>query len=76
MKQMLERVLKIEEKHYGPSHSEVGVTLLNLACAHGALGDNRTKKQMLERALHMFREHLLPNHPYIEEALQNLVTLR
>ena len=51
MKEVLERVLRIQERHHGPDHFQVAVTLTNLAIAHGDLGDHKTMKEVLERAL-------------------------
>ena len=45
-KDFLERVLKIEERHFGADHPEVAATLNDLGNAHGALGDYRTKKEL------------------------------
>ena len=52
-KDLLERALKIQEKHYGEDHFELAVTLGNLGCAYGELGDHNKEKDLLERALEM-----------------------
>ena len=38
-KGLLERALKIDEKHFGPEHPSTGITLANLGLAYGNLGD-------------------------------------
>ena len=50
-KELLERALVIQERHYGAEHPEVARTLKNLGNAYGDLGDTKKKKELLERAL-------------------------
>ena len=50
-REMLERVLAITEKHFGPDHPQTGKILNNLGNAYGYLGDYGKKQEMLERAL-------------------------
>ena len=63
-RELLERVLEIEERHYGKEHFEVAITLTNLAIAHGRLGDPKTMRKLLKRALRMFEEGLGNQHPH------------
>ena len=50
----------------------MAVTLVNLANAHGDLGDTQTKKQMLEWALAILEPHYGKNHPQVAITLTNL----
>ena len=69
---MLERALKIKEKHFGPEHPETGTTLNNLGNAYGNLGDYQRQKEMLERALKIDEKHFGPEHPSTGTTLANL----
>jgi len=50
-REVLERVLRIEERHYGAEHEYVAATLNNLANAHFSAGDPHEAKSLLERCL-------------------------
>ena len=63
-KELLERALAIQEKHYGPDHFEVAITLVNLGNAYGDLGDPQKQKELLERALPIFERQ---NHPIVTQ---------
>merc|ERR1711869_78728 len=73
---MLERALRIQEAHYGPEHVGVAKTLVNLANAHGELGDARTKRDMLERALPIIEAHYGPEHVSVAITLRSLANAR
>ncbi len=71
-KELLERVLPIQEKHYGPDHPEIAITLTNLGIACGDLGDPQKQKELLERALAIKKKHYRPDHFEVARALVNL----
>ena len=54
-KELLERVLTIKERKYGPDHPELTKTLANLGDAYGNLGEHEKQMEMRKRALTMFR---------------------
>merc|ERR1712110_654473 len=49
--------VKIKEQHYGKGHFMVAVTLMNLANAHGDLGDNLKRKDLLEQVVQIEERH-------------------
>ena len=59
---LLERALRIKERHYGPDHFQVTSTLASLGNAHGDLGDATKKRDFLERALRIKERHYGPDH--------------
>ena len=61
-KQMLQKVLAIQEQHFGKHHWRVAITLDTLAVAHMRLGDHRTQKELLERALKIKEAHFGEEH--------------
>jgi tetratricopeptide (TPR) repeat protein len=65
-------ILEIEEKHFGPDHPEVAITLTNLGEAYGKLGDSKKKRDLLERALEIEEKHFGPDHPKVAITLTNL----
>jgi len=71
-KDLLERVLNINEQHYGKEHPEVAVTLINLGNAHGSLGEYSQQKDLLERALNINEQHYGKEHPEVAVTLYNL----
>jgi len=73
-KELNERVLAIQEKHYCADHPKVGMTLGNLALAVGALGDIKTMKELLERALAIKEKHYGPHSPEVATALEHLAS--
>jgi tetratricopeptide (TPR) repeat protein len=66
-RELLERIMAIEEIQYGLDHPEVAITLTNLGNAYGALGDTQKKRELLERALAIKERHYGIGHP--EEAI-------
>jgi tetratricopeptide (TPR) repeat protein len=56
-RELLERALTIDERHYGPDHPEVAPTLTNLGSAYGSLGDAQKSRELLERALTIKERH-------------------
>jgi hypothetical protein len=65
---MLERALAIKEKHYGPDHPEVAITLTNLGNAYGSLGDHAKERDMQARAASTFARHFGEDHPHTKFA--------
>jgi len=49
-RELLERMLVIEKRHYGLEHPEIATILNNLGNAYGNLGDTQKKREFLERA--------------------------
>jgi tetratricopeptide (TPR) repeat protein len=50
-RELLERALTINERHYGPDHPEVAPILTKLGNTYGSLGDAQKERELLERAL-------------------------
>lgn len=71
-KQLHERALRIQEKHYGPNHVQVGVTLDNLGIAHTELGNPEYAKELLKRALDIHETHFGSDHVQVAWTLDNL----
>ncbi len=71
-REMLERALTIQERHYGPDHPEVATTLVNLSNAYESFGDAQKKRELLERALTIKERHYGPYHPELAPILGNL----
>ncbi|WP_341811230.1 tetratricopeptide repeat protein [Wolbachia endosymbiont (group A) of Oxytorus armatus] len=71
-KELLERVLPIQEKHYGPDHPEIAITLANLGNADGTLGDSQKAKALLEQALAIKEKHYDSDHFEVARTLVNL----
>ena len=71
-KEMLERTLKMYEKHLGGDHWEVAATLNDLGNAYGSLGDHNKKKDLLERALEIRETHYGEDHIEVAITLANL----
>ncbi|WP_264718692.1 tetratricopeptide repeat protein [Wolbachia endosymbiont (group A) of Lasioglossum morio] len=71
-KELLERVLPIQEKHYGPDHPEIAITLANLGNADGTLGDSQKAKALLEQALAIKEKHYDSDHFEVAKLLANL----
>eukprot|EP00971_Amphidinium_carterae_P319057 6341960-Amphidinium_carterae.1 len=72
MRDYLERVLRIKERHFGPEHPEVATTLNALGSAYGKLGDALKQRDYLERALRIKESHFGPDHPEVASTLNNL----
>ena len=62
-KELLERVLVINEAHYGPHHVLVAATLTDLACACGSVGDDSKQRELLERALAIQQQQSCKSEP-------------
>jgi tetratricopeptide (TPR) repeat protein len=71
-RELLVRVLAINERHYGPDHPEVAPTLVNLGNAYESLGDSQKSRELLERALTINERHYGPDHPEVATTLANL----
>jgi tetratricopeptide (TPR) repeat protein len=56
-RELQERALAIKERHYGPDHPNVVITLNNLGNAYGSLGDTQKSRDLLERALAIDERH-------------------
>ena len=54
-KQVLERVLAVDEKAFGSNADEVVATLVNLGSISSDLGENEKAKSLLERAVSLIR---------------------
>ena len=72
---VLERALAINERTYGPDHVELGITLWNLAMAHGRLGDYEKKRKILERALAINESFYGPDHSETADCRKALAKL-
>jgi tetratricopeptide (TPR) repeat protein len=72
VRELLERVLAIEERHCGLDHPNVATTLTNLGNAYGKLGDTQKKRDLLERALAIEERHFGLDHPEVAITLNNL----
>ncbi|WP_374698934.1 tetratricopeptide repeat protein [Wolbachia endosymbiont (group B) of Limnophora tigrina] len=71
-KELLERALAMQEKHYGSDHFKVVKLLTNLGGAYGALGDHKKQKELLERALAIDKKHYGSDHVQVAKSLANL----
>ena len=73
-KNLLERALEINERHFGEDRFEVAITLATLANAHGALGDRGNEARILVEVLPIFERHFGMHHENcgkVERALNN-----
>jgi Tfp pilus assembly protein PilF len=68
----LQRALAINEKHYGPYHLEVAITLTNLGVSYGDMGNNTKKFELLQRALAIEEKHYGHDHPEVAITLNNV----
>jgi tRNA A-37 threonylcarbamoyl transferase component Bud32 len=66
---LLEKVLALHEKIYGPDHPELAQTLFNLGLSWADLGDDRHARPYLERSLAIYERTLEPDHPLLLKAL-------
>ena len=66
-KDVLERVVKMKERHYGQEHFVVAKALTNLATAYGELEDYDKAKNILERAVNINVKHY--GHGSVEVAI-------
>jgi tetratricopeptide (TPR) repeat protein len=71
-RELLERVLAIEERHYGLDHPNVAITLTNLGSAYGDLGYTQKKCEFLGRALAIKERHYGLDHPSVATILADL----
>ncbi len=70
-KALWERVLKIQESHYGKEHIDVARVLVNLGNSYGALGIVDKQKALLERALKIQETHYGQGHIEVAVTLVN-----
>lgn len=69
---LLERVLAVHEKIYGPDHPELAQTLFNLGLSWADLGDDSRARPYLERSLAIYERTLEPEHPLLLKALSTV----
>ena len=76
-KQLLERVLAINEEHFGLNHPSTAVALGNLANAYENIGSIADAKTYMNRAYQIFLRFpgFGENHPYTKKAFQHLKRL-
>jgi Tfp pilus assembly protein PilF len=68
-RELLERALAINERHYGPDHPNVATTLTNLGIVYGRSGDTQKSRELLERALAIKERHYGPDHPEVKQLI-------
>lgn len=73
-KELLEKGLRILERHFGTGHVATAAMLAELASAHGKLGDVKTQKDLLERSLEIKEQHFGAGHINTAVTLNNLAT--
>jgi len=66
------KALEIRERELGSDHSEVGISLNNLANALTSSGKHAEAERMHRRALGIFENLLGPNHPHVAISLNNI----
>ena len=71
-KDVVERVLKIFEQHYGQDHFAVAKALENLGAAYGNLGDYDMTKKFFERAVNIKVKHFCEDYVDVATILHNL----
>ncbi|WP_264707211.1 tetratricopeptide repeat protein [Wolbachia endosymbiont (group A) of Acrocera orbiculus] len=71
-KELFERALVVQEKHYGPYHFQVAIARANLGNAYGDLGDHKKEKKLLEHALPILEKHYGHDHSQVAIILINL----
>ena len=70
-----QKALVIREKSLGPSHSDVGVSLNNLAGLYHDLGLYAKAEPLFKRSLKIMEKAHGPDHPDVAVCLNNLATL-
>lgn len=75
-KSVHERALEIDEKVYGPDHTEVATDVNNLGVVLQDLGDIEGARNNLERSLEIFQHFLGEDHPKTKLVRENLESLR
>ena len=71
-REMLERLLPVQEANFGPKSGQVANTLRDLGYMYGALGEWAKSREMLERLLTLLESHAGPNHHTVATTLTNL----
>merc|ERR1712136_226998 len=71
-KDLLERALNIQVKHYGRDNIHVAATLTGLGDVHRNLGDSVKAKDVLLRALNIQVKHFGQDHFDVAVTLTNL----
>lgn len=71
---MLERSLRLKERHFGADHFAPSSTRVNLADLYRRCGDARQAQQMLERALGTLEQHYGPDHVEVASTLESLAS--
>lgn len=72
---MLKRIVKIDEKNFGPGHPNVALALNNLAANYRERGKFEEAETVLKRALNVLKEALGPEHPLIANLLEHYAHL-
>jgi len=67
-KQLLARVLEIEEHVYGANHLEVAITRYNYATALHGLGEKKAAVSEMKRAVQAFRQGYGHSHSLTKKA--------
>ena len=69
------RSLEIDEKEFGPNHTEVAADLNNLAILYKAMGRYSDAEPLYRRALEITEKLLGRDHSEVAKGLNNLATL-
>jgi tetratricopeptide (TPR) repeat protein len=72
---LMERVLKIDEKSFGPDHPRVAGDLNNLAQLLQATNRHKEAEPLMKRALKIDEKSFGPDHPKVATDLNNLAWL-
>jgi tetratricopeptide (TPR) repeat protein len=67
-KELIERALLIEERHYGSEHPQVAITLYNLAETEASLNNISSCLVHSKRCLDIFMTHFGADHPDTKDA--------
>ena len=63
-----------KERHLGPDHPELAVTLTTLGTIRRRRGDRREAARLHRRALGVLRPSVVPGHPVLHTIEHNLAT--
>jgi tetratricopeptide (TPR) repeat protein len=72
---LFKRALTIREKVLGPDHSDVALTLNNLALLYKEQGKDFEAEPLYEQALSIYEKALGPDHSHVATCLNNLASL-